>query len=79
MLPRRCCSRMGWDGVGWEGSGREGMGWLFYVFLESVLIPMFLIIGVWGSRERKEACNGVGVMVAGGGAVDAICWSRPLQ
>jgi len=26
---------------------------LFYVFFESVLIPMFLIIGVWGSRERK--------------------------
>ena len=26
---------------------------IFYVFFESVLIPMFLIIGVWGSRERK--------------------------
>lgn len=26
---------------------------LFYVFFESVLIPMYLIIGVWGSRERK--------------------------
>ena len=26
---------------------------LFYVFFESVLLPMFLIIGVWGSRERK--------------------------
>ena len=26
---------------------------LFYVFFESVLIPMFLIIGVWGSRDRK--------------------------
>jgi len=26
---------------------------LFYVFFESVLIPMFLIIGVFGSRERK--------------------------
>lgn len=26
---------------------------LFYVFFESVLIPMFIIIGVWGSRERK--------------------------
>lgn len=25
----------------------------FYVFFEAVLIPMFLIIGVWGSRERK--------------------------
>lgn len=26
---------------------------VFYVFFESVLLPMFLIIGVWGSRERK--------------------------
>jgi proton-translocating NADH-quinone oxidoreductase chain M len=26
---------------------------LFYVFFESVLIPMFIIIGVWGSRARK--------------------------
>lgn len=25
----------------------------FYVFFESVLIPMFLIVGIWGSRERK--------------------------
>lgn len=25
----------------------------FYVFFESVLIPMYLIIGIWGSRERK--------------------------
>jgi len=26
---------------------------LFYIFFESVLIPMYLIIGFWGSRERK--------------------------
>ena len=26
---------------------------LFYIFFESVLIPMFLIIGIWGSRDRK--------------------------
>ena len=26
---------------------------LFYIFFESVLIPMFLMIGIWGSRERK--------------------------
>lgn len=26
---------------------------MFYIFFESILIPMFLIIGVWGSRERK--------------------------
>nr|YP_009515519.1 NADH dehydrogenase subunit 4 [Montagnia macrospora]AVK39475.1 NADH dehydrogenase subunit 4 [Montagnia macrospora] len=26
---------------------------LFYIFFESVLIPMFLIVGIWGSRTRK--------------------------
>ena len=26
---------------------------LFYIFFESVLIPMFLIVGFWGSRERR--------------------------
>ena len=26
---------------------------LFYVFFEAVLIPMFFLIGIWGSRERK--------------------------
>lgn len=26
---------------------------LFYIFFESILIPMFIMIGVWGSRERK--------------------------
>ena len=26
---------------------------LFYIFFESVLIPMYLIVGVFGSRERK--------------------------
>ena len=25
----------------------------FYIFFEAVLIPMFLLIGVWGSRRRK--------------------------
>jgi proton-translocating NADH-quinone oxidoreductase chain M len=25
----------------------------FYLFFESILIPMFLIIGIWGSRQRK--------------------------
>jgi NADH:ubiquinone oxidoreductase subunit 4 (subunit M) len=25
----------------------------FYIFFESILIPMFLIIGGWGSREKK--------------------------
>ena len=26
---------------------------LFYIFFEAILIPMFLLIGIWGSRERK--------------------------
>ena len=26
---------------------------IFYILFESILIPMFLIIGIWGSRERK--------------------------
>ena len=26
---------------------------LFYIAFEAILIPMYLIIGVWGSRERK--------------------------
>ena len=25
----------------------------FYIFFESLLIPMFFLIGIWGSRERK--------------------------
>ena len=29
----------------------------FYIFFESILLPMFLIIGVWGSRERKILAN----------------------
>ena len=26
---------------------------MFYILFESILIPMFLVIGIWGSRERK--------------------------
>jgi proton-translocating NADH-quinone oxidoreductase chain M len=26
---------------------------LFYIFFEAILIPMFILIGLWGSRERK--------------------------
>lgn len=26
---------------------------IFYMFFEAILIPMFLVIGFWGSRERK--------------------------
>ena len=25
----------------------------FYIFFEAVLIPMFFIVGVYGSRERR--------------------------
>ena len=27
---------------------------LFYIAFEGILIPMFLIIGVWGARREKE-------------------------
>ena len=31
---------------------------MFYIFFEAILIPMFLIIGIWGSRTRKlKAAN----------------------
>jgi len=26
---------------------------LFYIFFEAILIPMYLLVGIWGSRERK--------------------------
>ena len=26
---------------------------MFYILFESILIPMFLVVGIWGSRERK--------------------------
>lgn len=29
----------------------------FFFFFESILIPMFLIIGIWGSRERKISAS----------------------
>lgn len=28
---------------------------LFFIFFEAVLIPMYLLIGVWGSEERQKA------------------------
>ncbi len=28
-------------------------GLLFYVFFEATLIPMYLIIGIWGGRTRS--------------------------
>jgi proton-translocating NADH-quinone oxidoreductase chain M len=26
---------------------------IFYIFFEAILVPMYLLIGIWGSRERK--------------------------
>jgi NADH:ubiquinone oxidoreductase subunit 4 (subunit M) len=26
---------------------------LFFIFFESILIPMFFLIGIWGSKERR--------------------------
>jgi len=26
---------------------------LFYIFFEAILIPMYILVGIWGSRERK--------------------------
>lgn len=26
---------------------------LFYIWFEAILIPMYFLIGVWGSRQRK--------------------------
>jgi NADH:ubiquinone oxidoreductase subunit 4 (subunit M) len=31
-------------------------GMLFYVFFEASLIPLYLIIGVWGGRESRLCC-----------------------
>ena len=27
---------------------------VFYIFFEAILIPMYFVIGIWGSRERKN-------------------------
>ena len=61
----------GWDGVGSEGGQctagfliRSGLlngifasldGLLFYIFFEASLIPLYLIIGVWGGPRRVYA------------------------
>ena len=29
---------------------------LFYIFFESVLIPLFLIVGIWGGSEHTNSC-----------------------
>lgn len=26
---------------------------MFYIYFESIVIPMFFVIGIWGSRSRK--------------------------
>jgi NADH-quinone oxidoreductase subunit M len=30
---------------------------LFYIFFEFILVPIFLIIGIWGSREKKKRAS----------------------
>ena len=30
---------------------------LFYVFFEFTLIPLFFLIGIWGSEERRYAAS----------------------
>ena len=32
---------------------------LFYVFFEFTLIPLFFLIGIWGSEERRYAADQV--------------------
>jgi NADH-quinone oxidoreductase subunit M len=39
--------------AGWDSAALDGL--LFYVFWEAMLIPMFLIIGVWGGKRRVYA------------------------
>ena len=41
---------------------------VFYIFFEAVLIPMFLIIGVWGgARRASRHSSGRGPTARGGG------------
>jgi len=46
---------------------------LFYIFWEAMLIPMFLIIGVWGRSEQDICCNKVLPLYARRQPVYA-CW-----
>jgi NADH-quinone oxidoreductase subunit M len=42
---------------------------LFYVFFEAMLVPMYLIIGVWGSEERTKAAIKFFLYTLGGSLV----------
>jgi len=42
---------------------------LFYVFFEAMLIPMYLIIGIWGSEERTKAAMKFFLYTLGGSLV----------
>ena len=42
---------------------------LFYVFFEAMLVPMYLLIGVWGSEERTKAAIKFFLYTLGGSLV----------
>jgi NADH-quinone oxidoreductase subunit M len=42
---------------------------LFYIFFEAMLIPMYLIIGVWGSEERAKAAMKFFLYTLGGSLI----------
>ena len=42
---------------------------LFYVFFEAMLIPMYLIIGIWGSEDRTKAAMKFFLYTLGGSLV----------
>ena len=51
---------------------------LFYVFCEAMLIPMYLLIGVWGSEQPAEGGDEVLPLHAGRLAADAGRHPLPL-
>ena len=52
---------------------------LFYVFFEGVLIPMFLIIGVWGGGNRVYAATQNGYLYAFDAATGQSHWQLNLN
>ena len=46
---------------------------LFYVFFEAMLIPMFLIIGIWGGPRRVYAASSSSCTRS---SARCSCWSR---
>ena len=52
---------------------------LFYVFLEAMLIPMFLIIGVWGGPNRVYAAVKFFLYTLLGSLLMLVAFSVPLR